>query len=631
MWPVGVRFACAAVASVVALGCGDDPARVTLAPIAHPCGQPTGVNAVRVTAYAASGELTRALGADESVDIEDFPVDTEQLGVEVVIGGGAIGAIGKTAPVAFGELATGTAIALFMAPPDGLCPTVAPMTEPRIAPLLARAGDGVLVIGGHNGAGRWLATAELYDPATSTFTAVDVPQVLGENGFAGTTLATLPDGRVVVSGGPQPVITIFDPATRRFGESVLVESRAFHTAISIGDNDVLLAGGCSLVANGMCNGIVRNSSRRYDVRDLGMANELGPILRIGRLGATIFDVGIQANGQRGFVIAGGTTGFDPSPLGADRITLGDSDATAITGAHAVAAALDGGAVLTAFSPAGGPPDGTASVIAPGLGAARAINPAPALAGVSLVGLEDGRVVGLGTGRDVVVHDPTTGRWETKTTGGLSAGVDPGPTASPSLIRLADGSVLVVGGTTLSRNAWIYRPSLVGPASGSITVVPAGGTTMVLTPPDPSTVTRTDGWQLTASDDIARALVGGPRTTNGSVGATLRVREGGAGLVARHLGPGQELVAELVPGAPARLVQRSAGMSRTVCTGKQIPELAGVGSVTARFEVSSSVARVALGDEELLSCDVDGGERGAWGVAAIGVGARVAVDTVTVAR
>jgi len=630
MWFVVPRFACAVLAGVVAAGCGDDPARVTLAPIDHPCGHPTAVvNAVRVTAYATSGEVTRAVGPDETVDIADFPADTEQLGVEVVIGGGALGAIGKSGPIAFGGLTTGTQIPLFMAPPNGLCPTVAPMAEARIAPLLARAGEGVLVIGGHDGAGRWLPTAELYDPATSTFTAIDVPEVLGENGFAGSAVATLPDGRVVISGGPQPVITIFDPETRQFGESVLIESRAFHTAIAVGADEVLLAGGCRDVANGACSGIIRNSSRRYDVTQLGMVDALGPILRVGRLGATIHDIGIQADGKRGFVIAGGIPGFDPAPLGADRFSLGDSDATAITNAHARAAVLDGGAVLTAFAPAGAPADGSASVIAPGLSDARAIERAPDLASVSLLGIEDGRVVGLGTGRDVVVYDPTTGGWDSTTAGGLPA--DPGPTASPSLIRLADGSVLVVGGAALSRDAWIFRPSLVGPASGSLTIVPTGGTTTVLSAPDPATVSRAAGWELTASEDIARALVGGPRAATGSIGATVRVREGGVGLVARHLGPGQELIAELVPGSLARLIERSAGTSRTVCTGKLVPILEPMSAVTARLELGGATARLVLADVELLSCDIDGGERGAWGVAAIGVGARVAVDTVTVAR
>ncbi len=630
MCSVGFRFACAAC--LVAVGCSDDPARVSLTPIEHPCGHPTAVvNAVRVTAFATSGELTRAVGPDERVDIADFPADTEQLGVEVVIGGGAIGAIGKSAPLVFGDLATGTQIPLFMAPPNGLCPTVAPMTEPRIAPLMARAGEGVLIVGGHNGAGEWLATAEYYDPATSTFTTLDVPDVLGENGFAGTALATLLDGRVVVSGGPQPVITMFDPTSMKFGESILIAKRAFHTAIAIGDDEVLLAGGCRDVANGVCAGGVRNSSTRYDTSQLDVEGTLGPILRIGRIGATIHDIGIQDDGDRAFVIAGGVTGFDPAPLGADRISLGDSDATTITNAHARAASLDGGAVLTAFAPPGSPADGTATVIVPGVAAARSIARAPDLADLTLLGLEDGRVVGLGTGRDVVVYDPTADRWDTDTTDGLPIGSDPGPSASPSLIRLADGSVLVVGGATLSSAAWIYRPSLVGPSSGSLTVVPSGGTTTVLTAPDPTTVSRANGWQLAAADGIARALVGGPRVARGTVAATIRVREGGAGLVARHLGPGQELVAELSPGTPARLVERIAGTARALCTGKLVPVFDPMVSVVARLEVTSGSARVVVADEELVSCDVDGDERGAWGVIALGAGARVVIDTVTVAR
>jgi len=271
------------------------------------------------------------------------------------------------------------------------------------------------------------------------------------------------------------------------------------------------------------------------------------------------------------------------------------------------------------------------VIAPGVTIARAITRAPDLTDLSLLGLEDGRVVGLGTGRNAVVYDPTADRWNTDTTDGLPLVTDPGPSASPSLFRLADGSVLVAGGSTLSSAAWIYRPSLVGPASGSLTVVPSGGTATVLTAPDPSTVSRADGWQLTSPVGVARALVGGPRAASGSVAATIRVREGGAGLVARHLGPGQELVAELLPGAPARIVERIAGVSRTLCSGKDVPLLDPMSSVVARLEVSSGSARVVLSEDELVSCDVGSGERGAWGVIALGAGARVVIDTVTVAR
>ncbi|MDX2089007.1 MAG: hypothetical protein SFX73_14215, partial [Kofleriaceae bacterium] len=84
-----------------AIGCGGDPARVTLTPIEHgDCGRPAGATGVRITAYAPSGEVTRAVPMDETIAIDDFPADTVQIGVEVTIGGGAVGAAGKSVPLA---------------------------------------------------------------------------------------------------------------------------------------------------------------------------------------------------------------------------------------------------------------------------------------------------------------------------------------------------------------------------------------------------------------------------------------------------------------------------------------------------------------------------------------------------
>jgi hypothetical protein len=131
----------------IAAACGDPAARVKLVPLGGACGRPPGANLVKVTAYAASGERTQSLGLDEAIAIADFPADTEQIGVEVIIGGGATGAAGKSAPLAFGELADGATIPVFVAPLDGFC-EVGAMTEPRAQPLVARAGDGVLVVGG---------------------------------------------------------------------------------------------------------------------------------------------------------------------------------------------------------------------------------------------------------------------------------------------------------------------------------------------------------------------------------------------------------------------------------------------------------------------------------------------------
>lgn len=632
MRPVIARYVL--LAATLAGGCGDPPARVTLAPIDHACGKPVRAAGLRVTAYAARGEVTRAVGIDEHVDIADFPADTEQLGIEVLIGGGVVGAAGKTAPLAFGDLADGATIPVFMAPPHEMCPTVAPMTEPRVAPLVARAGDGVLVVGGHDGAGRWLSTAEYYDPATATFAAVEVPEVLGENGFAGAAVATLPDGRVVVSGGPLPVITVFDPVARAFGESVLIESRAFHAAIATGDDQVLVAAGCSDVASGACSGgVMRKSTKLYDTAALGMDAEVGPNLRIGRVAATLVDVGIGADGARSYVLAGGVAPDGVDPSGADRLSLAEPDAVAVTGTFARAAALDGGAVLTAFAQDAEPPAGTASVIAPTAEAARPIARAPDRAGARLVTLEDGRVLAVGgdPAGDVLLYDPTSDRWTVEPLAPRDPSWAPGPLIAPSPIRLADGSVLVLGGAVPSASAWIYRPSLLGPTAGSVTVVPGAPVGTVLTAPDPGTVSRAPDWQLTSSGGLARALVGGPRMATGAVSATVRVRAGGVALLARDQGPGRAVVAELAPGSPARVVELAAGRARTLCSGMPVPALEPDAAVGVRLALDDGIARVSVDGRELAACTVEGSERGAWGVAAHGAGARVTVETVTVAR
>ena len=641
MWTVFARrvllrrvLLCGLTSGLVA-GCGDPPARVALVPVAQACGRPAGATSIRVIAYGPAGEDTRAVAPGELLDVADFRADTEQLGVEVTIGGGATGAVGKTAPLVFGELPDGAVLPVFMAPPDGFCPTVTPMTEPRVAPLVARAGDGALIVGGRDVDGRDLATAELYDPATGTFTPLEVPAVLAENGFAGTALATLPDGRVAISGGPQPVITLFDPVTRRFGASVLIEGRAFHAAIATASDELLLAGGCRNVEAGACAGLVRNSSARFDVAALG-SPIAGPTLRVGRLGARLFDVGPLATGARGLVVAGGVAPLAATdPTAADVLTL-TTDATPVTGTLAEAAPLDGGAVLTAFGPSGGPVSGAAAVIVPGVATARPIASAPARAGVRLIQLEDGRVIGLGgdpLGR-VLVYDPTVDRWTLATPTEAEPGAPaPGVLTAPSLLRLADGSVLVVGGAPTAE-AWIYRPELTGPATGSVTVVPGGATRAVLTAPDPATVTRDPDWRLTAPPagaPLARALAGGPRMSAGSVRATVRVRAGAAALLARHVGVGEMVVAELTPGAPARLVVHAGGVERVACSGTWVPALDPATAVTLRLTIEGDTARLALDDDELVGCDVGPGARGAWGVAALGAGAEVTVDTITVAR
>lgn len=636
------RAACLAlVLATGAIACGDDPARVTLAPVDNPCGRPAGARNVRITAYGAS-EKRVSVPPTEGIDISDFPSDTEQLSIEIEVGGGQIGAAGKTAPFDFLALRDGATLPIFLAPPNGYCPTVGAMTEARIAPSVARAGDGVLVVGGHDELGAYFASAEYYDPATSTFSPVAIPDLFDDPdntaGFAGVSLATLPDGRVAMSGGKFQQVAIFDPETRTFVSSGGIEGRAFHASIALDEDHLLLAGGCAALAGTTCPAAEpRRSSKIYDLRNT-LDLEIGPNLRVSRLGASVFDIGVQRDGQRGFVLAGGEAPILVDPTTTDVLVVGDrSDGFVVTNVHAQAAALDGGAVLTAFEPDGAAPaSGAASVIVPGQSAARAITASFTRDGARLVGLEDGHVLGIGgdPSGDVILYDPTIDRWQTLE----PAGEPPGALVAPTLLRLADGSVLVLGSPIAGRastSAWIFRPSLVGPASGSLTVLPLDATTGVLTPEDPATVVRAQtppSWTLVGGDTLARALVGGPRREDGSVTASVRVTAGGVGLVAQQTGPGRAIVGELTEGSPARIVQLDGAAERVLCTGRVAPPLlhADLTNTTAKLEISGGTARLSVESTVLASCDVDTSVRGAWGVAAL-PGSSVTVAGVTVAR
>jgi hypothetical protein len=172
----------------------------------------------------------------------------------------------------------------------------------------------------------------------------------------------------------------------------------------------------------------------------------------------------------------------------------------------------------------------------------------------------------------------------------------------------------------------------------VTASPAGGTGRgVLTAPDPATVTRPANppeWRLHAPEDAltARALVGGPRMATGSVRAIVSVRAGGVALIAQQTAPGHAIVAELVPGAPPRLVQLDGGTEHVVCNAPPaLDAFAAQVSVTLRLALSDHDARVSINDREVLACDLSATDRGAWGIASLGAGAELSVDSVTVAR
>lgn len=622
-----------AAAASSLLGCGDSAARVTLVNTSGGCGRPAAPTELRIIAYARDGEAVRSVDPDgDTVDIADFPADTEQIGVEVLVGGGAVAAVGKSAPLDFRALPDSAQIAIFMAPIDDFCPAAA-MSEARAAPLVARIATGVLVVGGIGANGMPLGTAERYDRVSNSFVPVAVPDGLAQDGFVGTQLASMPDGRVAVTGGQPAVIAVYDPATDRFDDpKLLAGGRVFHGAIAIDATHVLTAGGCSDLAGSACSGEARKDSHAYDVDAPGSDNAPRAMLAAGRIGATVIDAGVQRTGQRAFVAAGGTAAPGAAdPTAADRFALDAPIAESIGNTFAQPALLDGGGVLTAFAADGAVPSGAASVIAPDVTTARNIAAAASRGGMRLVTLEDGRVLAFGGEQsDVLRYAPTLDAWETLAYGPSTQ--RPGALTAPRLVRLDDGAVLVLGGTAAgqpSASAWIYRPPLLGPAAGSVTVQPADPRATVLTPVDPAAVSRADGWTLTApAGELARAIVGGPRTADGSVRAIVRVRSGGVALVAQQESPAQAIIGELAPGAPARIVRLDGAAVQVQCAGDAVPAFGAAASVVT-LSIADGRAALVLDGVSLAACALDRVARGAWGVAALGGAA--AIESVTVAR
>jgi hypothetical protein len=135
-------------------------------------------------------------------------------------------------------------------PTTGTFTPTGSMTASRVAPTATLLNNGkVLVAGGENvehlSSNIFLDSAELYDPATGTFTAT------GKMTTAryGSTATLLNNGKVLVAGGVGAVgnpasAELYDPATGTFtATGSMTTARNNHTAALLNNGKVLVAGG----------------------------------------------------------------------------------------------------------------------------------------------------------------------------------------------------------------------------------------------------------------------------------------------------------------------------------------------------------------------------------------------------
>lgn len=323
---------------------------------ASPSAGPSGaVVAPRAPAWNATGGMIEARSQQTATLLPDG---------RVLMAGGMIG------PPLYGS----TASAELYDPSSGSWTSTGSMHGARAGQTATRLLNGtVLVAGGSGGGGGRdaLATAELYDPSSGTWTATGDMLVAG----IGHTATLLPNGNVLVVGGSgNPLVAeLYDPASGTWAATgrPMIRYHVGHTATLLPDGRVLVAGG---PPNGRENG--SPTAELYDPSS-GSWTVTGNMgrLRVGHTATLLVDGRVLVaggNSQGGSESTASAEVYDPISgswtVTGSMVTIQGGPATVLTDGRVLVAggfSSNGKPLASAelYDPASGTWSATASMVA----------------------------------------------------------------------------------------------------------------------------------------------------------------------------------------------------------------------------------------------------------------------------
>ncbi len=328
---------------------------------------------------------------------------------------------------------------------------------------LLRNGQ-VLVAGGINNSGTAITVTELYDPATGIWSVTggtNTPHDLH-------TATLLPNGKVLVAGGESSgsvtlnVAELFDPATGQWTTiNTLRTSREAHTATLLANGKVLLVGGCNSL---WCQNTLA-SAELYDPATGIFTPTTSMHTARSSHAATLLPSGkvLISGGWGGSSALVSSEVYDPATE-----TWSDTVPNFYTAARQVhtATLLPGGRVLVAGGRGSSGDLSSAEVYDPAPAHWTTTNPLfPARRNHTATLLPGGQALivggcdGVNPLASAAIYDPTSDQWAT--TGSLNFA-----RCQHTATLLPHGEVLVAGGTngTPLTSAELYNP-----ASGAFTV------------------------------------------------------------------------------------------------------------------------------------------------------------------